>query len=628
MIKTSTAYQAEVQRPIAGQAFIRIKFGLIDSDAAATASISESESVFFSNIEGVLADGSAKSTYATCEPGRLIVGSNQRILPCDATKYITEGFVSFTLSDENGNFQHPPTIDISFSKKHTVPALTFSFDTICNEYPAEFIVTAYSAENIILSKCYTANQAIFTTTDPIERFDKLKFTFLKTNKPFRRLRLQNLMFGLGMNFENRQVQSADIQMEVDPITRRLPVSTFNFTVLNISGFSDALAQIYDPDNPKGIWKYIEQQSPITVEFGRFITSGLTWGDIKSETWGELELSGWQEVKNGGLIEWIPGGKFFLNSQPNVNGISASFKAISLLATMTGTYNKGFLKETSLFELVQDVLQDANLPKQYDGSNPWRLWEGLKNIKTLAPAPVKKHKELLQLIAHAARCVLFQDRNGFICIEPLNNAQDNFKLDFHSIKKPPQVSKTPTLKGVQCAVFNYSVSEKETKLHSGIYNIDGKTTLEISFPAAHNLKLDVIGAKIISSSLYAATANLVIQGTGTVTVAITGNKIEESSDFVTSLVASGDENGDIEILKNPLITDFETAKLVCLWVQEYLLKRNTYDMSYRGNPEVEPLDKIYLQSQFENSFPAIVLKSELTFDSGLNGKITMKRAVID
>ena len=43
-----------------------------------------------------------------------------------------------------------------------------------------------------------------------------------------------------------------------------------------------------------------------------------------------------------------------------------------------------------------------------------------------------YKRQVQLIAHAACCVLYTDREGYIRIEPANDVQDNFKLDFHTM----------------------------------------------------------------------------------------------------------------------------------------------------------------------------------------------------
>ena len=64
-----------------------------------------------------------------------------------------------------------------------------------------------------------------------------------------------------------------------------------------------------------------------------------------------------------------------------------------------------------------------------------------------------------------------------------------------------------------------------------------------------------------------------------------------------------------------------------WVRDWLLLRNTYEFEYRGSPELDPGDLIWLESQFAPfSAPARVLKNELTFSGGLKGKMIAKRMV--
>lgn len=87
------------------------------------------------------------------------------------------------------------------------------------------------------------------------------------------------------------------------------------------------------------------------------------------------------------------------------------------------------------------------------------------------------------------------------------------------------------------------------------------------------------------------------------------------------------NLDWATLDNPLITDAAHALAVAEWVRDWLLLRNTYEFEYRGSPELDPGDLIWLESQFAPfAAPARVLKNELAFDGGLKGKMIAKRMV--
>lgn len=633
MQKTSSLYQAEVQKQIAGQAYIRITFGLTDTDAAATCAPPQtSPGAFYSRPDTMLLeDGAPRATYATFEPGRMLADGSQLIPPKPgAADLRPEGFVSAALSGAGGAFaaDDVPGVVLRFSKTHTVPGLTFTFDPACADWPAQLRLTASRDGVPFFTADYAPSAALYTTPDAIERFDTLAFTFPRMTKAGRCLRLRQLMFGFGLVFDNKLVQKASHKLEVDPITRRLPANTFDFTITNINMLTGAGGQyLYDPDNAAGIYKYISAQSPVKVEYGQYLASGMTWGDTAANTWAELELNGWRTVYAGGVTEWVPGGRYYLTGQPTVDGLTASFKAQDALSGLNDTYYKGVYAPAgrSLHALALEVLQDSGLAPLGGTAPPWKLWTGLADFMTTAPLPVKKHKELLQLIAHAACCVLYTDREGLIRIEPVGDVQDNFKLDFHTMLARPRVSQIPTLWAVECPAYAYAPEAAACELHKESYTVDGTLALHLTFSQAADISVAVSGATVAAKDVFAGAADLTLAGNGEAVVTVTGRKLEHSARTVTAPVQSPDENGSVETLDNPLITDAAHALAVAEWVRDWLLLRNTYEFEYRGSPEIDPGDLIWLESQFAPfTAPARVLKNELTFNGGLKGKMIAKR----
>ena len=635
MQRTSSLYQAEVQKQFAAQGFVRITFGLTDTDAAATCAAPQTtEGAVYSRPDAMLLEDAApKTTYATLEPSRMKADGAQRILPKEEAGRLAEGFVSAALCGEDGSFtaEDVPGIVLSFSKAHTVPGLTLTFDPTCGDWPSRMHLKAYRGDQVILDTDYEPNTAIYTTPDPIERFDALELTFSRMTKPFRRMRLQQLMFGYGLVFDIHQITSASQTLDVDPISRRLPTNTLTFEIVNINTLTGGSGgqYLYDPDNAAGIYKYISKRSPLKVEWGQYLSGGMTWKDVYANTWGELELNGWREVYEGGVTEWVPGGRYYLTAQPTVDGLTASFKAQDALSGLDGTYIKGVYAPDwkSLYELAEAVLTDSGLPPFAGDALPWKLWDGLKSICTTAPLPAKKHKELLQLIAHASCCVLYTDREGYIRIEPVSGVQDDFRLDFHTMYDRPRVSQIPTLRAVECLAYTYAPEAQISELHRESYSIDGALTLQLTFPQAVGVAVQVTGAAVTGQKIWAGAVELTLTGSGTAEVVVTGKKLTTSTRTVTVQVDDPDENGSVETLDNPLITDSGRAAAVATWVRDWLLYRNTYEFSYRGNPELDPGDLIWLETQFAPGLaPARVLKSELTYSGGLSGKMTAKRMV--
>lgn len=78
--------------------------------------------------------------------------------------------------------------------------------------------------------------------------------------------------------------------------------------------------------------------------------------------------------------------------------------------------------------------------------------------------------------------------------------------------------------------------------------------------------------------------------------------------------------DKPALENPLITDMERTSDVAEWATDYFAKRNLISVPYRGSPELDANDLIYLESQFNPYFPIRLMELSLTYNGGLSGKI--------
>ncbi len=81
--------------------------------------------------------------------------------------------------------------------------------------------------------------------------------------------------------------------------------------------------------------------------------------------------------------------------------------------MNETYYKGLYRESgiSLYDLATDVFDDAGVDYRTYWLDPY-----LKDVLVKNPMPVVTHKEALQIIANAGRCILYQDRSGDIYLK--------------------------------------------------------------------------------------------------------------------------------------------------------------------------------------------------------------------
>lgn len=746
MKSVSNAYKASMKAMLRNRSYVRITFGNVDTTAATdgewesngAASISEFETVDYAYQYG--------DTYAALELNRWALDGKTLIVPTGEA--VQDGFISSLMSDAEGNFSTPPVITREFSLKHIFPGLTLTFDTRQQEWPLEVTADFYLNGEVVDTQTVSITSVQTTISTTATEVDKVTITFDRC-LPYRRPRLENVLYGLNVQFVNKDIVSTQQKHDVDPLSRRLPTETMQFTILDYE-------HKYDPDNPAGIYAYVDKNSPIEIQFGYELPDGS--------------------------VEWLKPDNYVLNAKPSAQNNQATFNGTGLIGSLTGTFYKSKLGSKSLYDMAQEVLLDAGLTLTEQGENPWEIDDALKDMFTTAALPIDTHMNCLQLIAHAACCRLYTDDDNIIHIRPFgvtvigiyngvwadnghvwfsewdtidkgNTAENtyvtfelnrwtlggdsqiilpdsnagqrgyiseamtgadgsftnppvftktfdvphdlpvlairfdtvldefpgavqvkyyhddtlldtqtatidsvevyvssnlaiectkievtmignlpyrrgrvtkvyyretDFTLDFTSIGENSQkISKIDELKSVSVARYSYTASNDTSTLYEGTTT---ETELHVEFSGlAQDVQISVSGGTLVSSNIYARAADLVLSS-GTKTVTITGKTLTENSVVVSYPVA---QSGEIDKEENPLITNDTMCQALANHVKSYLQMRNTYEASYRGNPEMEVGDIIGLQTLYTDEMDALILVDEITFDGSLSGKMTVK-----
>lgn len=746
MKSVSNAYKASMKAMLRNRSYVRITFGNVDTTAATdgewesngAASISEFETVDYAYQYG--------DTYVSLELNRWALDGKSLLVPTGED--VQDGFISSLMSDAEGNFTTPPVITREFSLKHIFPGLTLTFDTRQQEWPLEVTADFYLNGAVVDTQTVSITSVQTTISTTATEVDKVTITFDRC-LPYRRPRLENVLYGLNVQFVNKDIVSTQQKHDVDPLSRRLPTETMQFTILDYE-------HKYDPDNPAGIYAYVDKNSPIEIQFGYELPDGS--------------------------VEWIKPDNYVLNAKPSAQNNQATFNGTGLIGSLTGTFYKSKLGSKSLYDMAEEVLLDAGLTLTEQGTNPWEIDEALKDMFTTAALPIDTHMNCLQLIAHAACCRLYTDDDNIIHIRPFgvtvigiyngvwadnghvwfsewdtidkgNTAENtyvtfelnrwtlggesqiilpdsnagqrgyiseamtgadgsftnppvftktfdvphdlpvlairfdtvldefpgavqvkyyhddtlldtqtatidsvevyvssnlaiectkievtmignlpyrrgrvtkvyyretDFTLDFTSIGENSQkISKIDELKSVSVARYSYTASNDTSTLFEGTTT---ETELHVEFSGlAQDVQISVSGGTLVSSNIYARAADLVLSS-GTKTVTITGKTLTENSVVVSYPVA---QSGEIDKEENPLITNDTMCQALANHVKNYLQMRNTYEASYRGNPEMEVGDIIGLQTLYTDEMDALILVDEITFDGSLSGKMTVK-----
>ena len=308
--------------------------------------------------------------YLTFEKDYMEVGGNALIVP--DTNYLRNGYVSSVVTDANCNFVQIPTIEFTFGETKYFIGITYNFT---KAYPTQIRVTYY--RNGEQKEQFVINPTGLSFTDSANRIDgcdSIKFEFLSMSEPYRRLRITKLIFGLEKIFNTGDIISTDHTASVDPISASLSYEKLTMKVSNYT-------REFDPDNPKGLWEYFSNGQPLRVRYGTTVD---------------------------GEIEWVDSAYLYLSDAPTVDGKTATFTANDGLSLLTNTYYRGRWYENgiTLYDLAVDVFEDA-------GVTSYSIPIYLKNVITYAPLPITTHKECLQLIANAGRCILTTNVDGEI-----------------------------------------------------------------------------------------------------------------------------------------------------------------------------------------------------------------------
>lgn len=746
MKQVSNAYKVSMKSMLRNRSYVRVILYNEDTTAAGDGSWSSNGAASISNFSHLDEAHQYTGNYATFELNRWLLDGGFTVVPDSGAD---DGFVSSMVADENGTLANQATVTKTFTTPHTIPGLTLVFDTRADEWPAAVMVDFYLNGSIVKEVAVAVTSSTVSFETQVEACDKFTITFGDT-LPYRRPRLERVGYGTEKYFENNDIVSAYQSHDVDPLSRRLPKETMEFTLLDYE-------KNYNPDNPKGVYKFIDEKSAVSIQFGYELPDGT--------------------------IEWVKSDNYILTGRPTAANYQAVFNATGLIGSMTKYYYKSTAGSKTFYDMAEDVLIDADLPIRSDGKDPWVIDETLKSLTTTAVLPIDTHANCLQLIAHACCCRLYSDDDNIIHIERfgvtktglysgeysdsghawfsstddldsgvtgdtvyatlelnrwildgsqmlpqnketpsagyLSNVLSNDEGEFFTV---PTLTRTfdvtrdcrvislrfdtkmeewpfeveaelysgDTLldtviaevtstevtlksdKGINCTkiivkangtmpyrrfrVEKVSFSETDfvvdfntvsqnsqtmTKIDrlqsvtverhtytaddntSTLYECStAETTLHVEFDAAQDISVSVTGGSVASSSVYAQAADLTLSS-GTKNVVITGKKLSDNCTVYTLPVST---SGEVDAEQNPLITNDTMCADLAAHIAAYLQMRNTYDVSYRGNPELEVGDIIQLETDYTSAMDGLVLVDEITFGGSLSGKLKVKALI--
>lgn len=575
----------QLKKPKRNLGFLKVKFNIVDPET--NPDLSSNSEEIFSDLDNIKETTIPQTkNYATLEKNFWLLNDSQ---PIYGSEELEQTYVSSYMSDKNCLFSDKACITLTSSVYLTTLGLTMVFDSIDKNYAKKLKVKAYRDSTMIMDKDYTlssySDRLIFADNEELVRWNKIEIYFIESSLPYRRIRVNQLLFGIMETYTDENLISAESKEKTTMINSELPTHTFKFTIDNMN-------KLFNPDNPQGWYRYILQQQPISYEWGYQLDDGT--------------------------IEWILGGKMLLTGSVEVGENQVSFSTTSLINYLTKVYKKGVYNSSgrSLYDLAVDVLEDSNID-----SSQYNLWSGLKSIKTDAPLPKLEARQLLQIIATTGNCILFTNRENVINIQPFNYVlnPDGMKYDF--ITSNPVVKVQSELHNTIIYINHYSKEDNVSELFKNeSLEITGTKTIEIEYDLATDISATITGGTIVSANYYGRYAILKITNTGvdTISLKVSGKKINNSQTIDSKQFNDDGEN--IEY-KNDLITQMvESSKETKLkdFIGNWYNNRNIYSFENRGDIVKDTREIIPIETDFSNSLIGYLVENNIKYDGAWSG----------
>ena len=575
----------QLKKPKRNLGFLKVKFNIVDPET--NPDLSSNSEEIFSDLDNIKETTIPQSkNYATLEKNFWLLNDSQ---PIYGSEELEQTYVSSYMSDKNCLFSDKACITLTSSVYLTTLGLTMVFDSIDKNYAKKLKVKAYRDNTMIMDKDYTlssySDRLIFADNEELVRWNKIEIYFIESSLPYRRIRVNQLLFGIMETYTDKNLISAESKEKTTMINSELPTHTFKFTIDNMN-------KLFNPDNPQGWYRYILQQQPISYEWGYQLDDGT--------------------------IEWILGGKMLLTGSVEVGENQVSFSTTSLINYLTKVYKKGVYNSSgrSLYDLAVDVLEDSNID-----SSQYNLWIGLKSIKTDAPLPKLEARQLLQIIATTGNCILFTNRENVINIQPFNYVLNPDGMSYDFITSNPVVKVQSELHNTIIYINHYSKEDNVSELFKNeSLEITGTKTIEIEYDLATDISATITGGTIVSANYYGRYAILKITNTSedTISLKVSGKKINNSQTIDSKQFNDDGEN--IEY-KNDLITQMvESSKETKLkdFIGNWYNNRNIYSFENRGDIVKDTREIIPIETDFSNSLIGYLVENNINYDGAWSG----------
>lgn len=414
----------------------RVEFGLYDVTARGDSSPAcDAAQPFCSLRRDLLVEAvPSQVKYGTLESRQWLMDGSFSFFPEVPEAYFW-GLWSAVQSGESGAFTDPPVLDIQFSQAHSSSGLTLHFYAPTGDWASKLKIQWYGADGgLLASALFTPDAVDFYCAKKVDRYCRIRLTFLETNHPGRYLKLAGLDYGVYLHFAGDEIVKAHVLEECDPLSAEISINTLGLTLYNKEGRFSIL-------NPEGYFDVLQHKQKLTV-----------WEDVRPEARSTSSTSYCM-------------GTFYLSDWENSGDTLADFTAVDAVGLLDGAPYDGGVYDTTAGALAADIL---------DGYS-YTLDEELAAERVQGYLAAGTRREALQQLAFAIGAVVDCSRSDLIRISPAPARASGMIAYDRKFQDGSKVTLNPLITAVAVTAHRYQAEDAASELYkdtleSGTYQV--------------------------------------------------------------------------------------------------------------------------------------------------------------
>lgn len=496
MIESSAAFK-EAIRADSRRIYVKAVVDITDPDIQ-YGGLSSSPEAWFSDINQLIDKKlSADNNNETLEHNRWLLDGDSGFFSEDKNEIKNEiGYVSEAISGEDGYFEAPVLIELSFSNVSVLQAFMIVFSAEENDgYAKDFTVELLAENDVLFSKNITDNSESvcvfegFTAENPV----KISMAITKWSRPERRARLLEIVPGLFEEWGNDQLAQFNITQQADITNMSVRYGTASLKIDNQS-------KRFAPRNKAGIFKSLEERQGIELSVGVRLPDGETEYK-RTGTFYQYE-GGWKTSENGLVITW---------------------QLVDIVGLVS---NREFIVPETLPTTLEGWIAAVIAQLGANFENKYKVDEAFADLPVITSGAERVRGrscgEILRFACMAVGTWLRADaETGYLIVEPLKN--EGNVLDLDNMKSFPVIKGNNDLAALVINVFDESSGEEKRQLVFGGSDTAAENTGNVDNPF------------IRTDDAAAAAAQSILSGYG-------GNQIETSGRGDPS-----SEIGDLDVI---------------------------------------------------------------------------------